>query len=536
MNKNDEDEIFKKQLTSGNLLPKSQYLDLDLVKKHLPSFKYLVTEIENLEYYCTDKVFKHVLSKQNLFESKNAKSLCRTGIPPKYIREFLLKLFNIDKVNEDKFKCQYEAVFKNYNPKELEDFVPYFTGYRSLSESLPIHFLNEDGIQALKEILWMLNSVIVTIEHCPLIIKLCSLILMFCNQAETFEIMKHIMEMNYNLKETFKIRWHMRFQYADNEKIITSMCEAIKEISYKSGKESFDHFKLINFPSEKIYEDMCFGFYIDYLNFYGIIRFLPFFLLEGIKSTYRLSYAIIKTLREDIVKVKSPDQVINVLREKSTDIRDINKLFNLSYTFKLTRYNNKYDFQEIPSSDKFIGKRNTYYLPTFSEESATMTKVQIIKLWNTLPFEIKIKDAKKIYSTAKDGYSLITIYGLNEKYSKETLILFLICTEEDEVFGCLISSLINYTNGKFIRPLTSLLIQITPEVKLYEVELDSDQVLFADSQCLMIGNGPKGPAFRIDNDLKGGYSYSGNCFNSPVLVDDKDGKFKIKKAEIFLLE
>jgi hypothetical protein len=53
--------------------------------------------------------------------------------------------------------------------------------------------------------------------------------------------MKSLLDMNYDLDETFKIRWHFRFTFLDNMKIISSIKEAIREISGKSGKETFEH-------------------------------------------------------------------------------------------------------------------------------------------------------------------------------------------------------------------------------------------------------------------------------------------------------
>ena len=55
-------------------------------------FKELIESINKLDTYCTDKVFTHVMSKENLLKSQNAKELARNGVPPKYMREFLLKL------------------------------------------------------------------------------------------------------------------------------------------------------------------------------------------------------------------------------------------------------------------------------------------------------------------------------------------------------------------------------------------------------------------------------------------------------------
>ena len=70
----------------------------------------------------------------------------------------------------------------------------------------------------------------VPFECSPIIIQLISLILVFCKKEETYEIMCKILQQDFNIKETGKIRWRMRFNFKDNIKIITSITECLKEI------------------------------------------------------------------------------------------------------------------------------------------------------------------------------------------------------------------------------------------------------------------------------------------------------------------
>ena len=300
--KSEEDEKYKLKFSQEPWLTKNDLVNTDLIQDHLPSFKYFYEQNDNIEQLCTEKVFNHVLSKPNLFQSKNAKNLVRNGVPPKYLHDFLLKLFNLSEVNDKNFKVKYEYTFKNHDPKNLDDFVPFFTGFKTFKESLPIHYLNEKGLLTVKEILWMVNTTYANIEFSPIIIQLISIILVFCSKEETYEIICKILEQDFNIKETGKIRWRLRFNYNDNIKMITSISECLKEISTNSGKDVYEHFQKINFRPEELYEDICFGFFYKHFNFFGMIRLLPFFLLEGAKSFYRLIYAIEKLLRDEIKK------------------------------------------------------------------------------------------------------------------------------------------------------------------------------------------------------------------------------------------
>jgi len=528
------EDVFEKQLLSIGWLNHSSYAKVEKFSKHLPSLKYFMEEEAVLEKYCTDKYFKHILSKKNLFESQNAKSLGRAGVPCKYTKELLIKTFNVDS-NEDSFNQKFSVVFGQRDPNFLGDFVPYFTGLNTLEESLPVDFLNENGLQALKEILWMLNSTVPIIEYSPLMIKITSLLLIFCTKIETYYIMNSLLGINYNMDETYKIRWHFRFVFLDNLKIISSIKEAIRDISGKSGRETFEHFDSINFPLEKLYEDMVFGFFLDYLNFEGISRLLPFYILEGVKALYRLCYAIIKTLKTVILSIKSPDIVIKTIRAHTKEIKDITKLFNTAYSFKLTRHNNKYDFQQMPKNSHGLHYRNCFHLPQFPKNSNILKEAEISKLWSILPGGIKIKDANLIYFTGEHGYSLLTIYSLANKYPVESETLFLIETFNDEIFGGIMSGMFKQTNGKYERPIHSYCLTIRPELNIYEQEKSCDDIIYCDTQCIMFGRGPKGPAIRVEKNVSSGYTYDENGFGTPCLVKDNEGEFRIKNLEIFIL-
>ena len=531
-----EDQKFKFKFSQEPWFVNNDLVDIDLIQDHLPSFKYFYSQNDLLEQSCPEKVFNHVLSKPNLFQSKNAKNLVRTWVPPKYIHNFLLKLFNISEIDTKKFEVKYEYTFKNHDTKNLDDFVPFFTGFKTFKESLPIHYLNEKGLLVVKEILWMVNNTYANIEFSPIIIQLISFLLVFCSKQEAYEIMCRILEQDFNIKETGKIRWRLRFNFSDNIKIITSISECLKQISHNSGKDVYEHFQKIHFRPEELYEDLCFGFFYKHFNFYGMLRLLPFFLLEGIKSFYRLIYAIEKLLREEIKKIENKKDIIPKVREILNTLENINDLFEISYTFHLTRNNNKYDFQSPPGDKPFINKRNQYYLPKVIGEGNLLTDKEIIHFWEMLPYEFTILDMKLIYRGDKDGYDLKKILGLDEIYPKQSNILFLIETMNDEKFGFAMDNLIMHTDNKYLKPGIVVLFTLKPLMEIFNPDTNSDEVLYFDTKNLIFGNGPNGPAIHLDNELITGESYEGTCFNNPCLVAGDDNRFKIKKIEIYKLE
>ena len=538
--KDKEDFFYKKKFLSEEWFKRSKYIDIDLVQDHLSSFKYLWIECQDLEIICTEKLFNHAMTKPNLFESKNVRNIVRNGIPPKYMNTFLLKLFNITK-NTETLMNNYNKILsislKGYKAEYLDDYVPYFSGLKKLGDCLPVHYLNNSGILALKEILWMLYHLYPQIEYCPLIIQLLSLILVFCNKYETLEIMSCIIgyNLNYDKNEIYKIRWHFRLNYNDNLKIITSITECLKEVSYKSCKELYDHLTNIHFRPEKLYEDMCFGFFYKYFNFFGMIRLLPFYLHDGIKSIYRLIYAIEKCTKDELKLIKVPDKIIGKCRELCNSLDNIKDLFEISYEFNITRNNNKYSEQSnIKENDKhIITYKGQFILPEFKEKSEILNEYQIIHLWENMPKSFKANNV----SVTQFQPNKSKISDIIDKFNKEEKkYIFLIKTTTNEIFGFAINGNFKDTNGKYINIKQGILISIEPIIKIYNINAEYNEILFIDKDKILFGKDNTDTiTIKISEDLSNGETHETDFFNNHCLVNKEDGNFKIELIEIFEL-
>ena len=139
--KDKEDTFFKRKFLSEEWFKRSNYIDIDLVQDHLSSFKYLWCECQNLELICNEELFSHAMTKADLFESQNVRTIVRNGIPPKYMNRFILRLFNITK-DGNTLKNNYtkllSMVLKGYKIENLENYVPYFTSScRLFSDAAP---------------------------------------------------------------------------------------------------------------------------------------------------------------------------------------------------------------------------------------------------------------------------------------------------------------------------------------------------------------------------------------------------------------
>ena len=82
-------------------------------------------------------------------------------------------------------------------------------------------------------------------------------------------------------------------------------------------------------------------FFLDYVNFIGILKFLPFFLYEWVKGIYRYAYGLISICPFKIVK-----------ETKKEEVKEPNQLYQ-SYTMSLLsdQISQKNDFEKRPETE-----------------------------------------------------------------------------------------------------------------------------------------------------------------------------------------
>jgi len=523
------ENIYKKKILKKSWIKESKYLDKKKFLSNISSFHYYDSHNSNLETKFKEKNYQSIYSSQNFFSNPSTKKLFHQGVPPKYIHRTLLNLFDIKEISENNYNKLYSIIFKEHDIKNLDDYVPYFTGKKTLKDSLPFHYLNEEGIQELKILLWMINENFRNIIiYCPYLIKIISLILIFCNKYETFEIICKLIDKEQKEKEKIGIKQRLKFTKRENEIIIDSFDACLEEINHKKKNEYYENLKKINFDKRLIYQDMLNDFLINYFNFYGMIRLLPLYLHRGFKSFYRIICSIENEIINEEIKFKNKEEVINKIREKTKKI-DADEIIKNSFGYKFKIIKKEEDKEGISNEN------NEFYLPYYKGGNL-LTDYEIIHLWELLPMEYKIKNASIIYQATKDGYNLPNILELENKYNKNTYILFLIETTEGDKFGFVNSNLIIHTDNNFQRPNSTYLFTLRPEFKIYSPNDDSDEILYITNKDFVLGNGNNGPAIQLNQDLMKGVSNEGGCFNNPCLVSNPDGNFIVTKLEIFKLE
>jgi hypothetical protein len=516
----------------------SKLADLEKIK-HKLSIKYYIETETNLEYYCTESELNYILTKPDMLKSERTKTDIRNGIPLKYTREIILGLFGVDSsvtkapLLKENYKTRFVSIFKNRDPNNLGEHVPYLSYFDTFEENLPYHFLNEKGIETCKELLWLLFSVVPNIEFCPLLIYIISFCSIFLTKEETFHMIKNLIITDYSDNCIENIRFRLRFNYEENKRLIPSFIECFTNATNRTGKEIQQKFEKLGFEFEILIEDMFFSLFMDYFNFIFLQKIFLLYLREGVKMLYRVAYAVLKMFKDDILDINKPDTVIKVIKQKCNDLKDLNAFFLLVYSFGITKFNNKYS--EIKVIETFKpNKLINYYIPTINGDSGILSDDDYFNLWSIFPSNFKSKDAKLIYSSEFHGHKLSKIYELCSDSENSCFNSFCVIQTKDEIFGAIMSLPFDKSRIGFYKPAHCSLFILKPFIQRYDIINNSDKIVLCSDDKIVIGLGELGPAIEIDKDILIGFSYKSEIFDSPPLCE-KSNTFNIEKLEIFIL-
>ena len=565
----DEENKKQKEIFLQKYFPSfTPYLSLEKLEQKIPSYLYLNNELKKLEDTSPEGTIKHVMGKKKLLISKNAKQLCRDGIPVKNIKEILLKMFNVNYSNED-YDNKRKDVLKGREFSEMGDQVPTFCD-KSLEEVLPFHYLNDQGLEALKEVLWLLNGVLPKLEYSPGVAGLASILLLFLSKEETYELVRNLIEADLNPGDLANIRWHFRYSLDDNIKLYISISLSILELTKQEIVNQFQQIENYGLKRIKLVQDIVDKFFIDYINFIGIVKFLPFFLYEGAKGIYRFIYGIIALNHFKIEKKEKEEEKkegeLETLKDKITNKNEVAKIPPEEVVKLYKQLTNKYEnwgaFMETITSWELTHRNNSYsdikmhdqyrkifpniekriYIPSLFPESKILPGPCLPKLWQKMPPDVKYHDGLQIFSKkSSPEANLNTIYSICEKMEDNSLIMFLIKTKNEEVFGGIMSQAIKlYEDGKYRIPNSAYLFSVQPEINVFHPkDKKHGEIACFEAGSFRFGNGEDGPAITLEKELKEGWVQKNTIFGNDVtlLKDYKDdGGFEIDDIEIYIMQ
>ena len=552
------------------------YFDIEKLEKKIPNYRYLNDELKNIEQVTPQNTYNHVMSKKTLLASKNAKQLCRDGIPLKYVKPVLIKMFNINFTKQD-YDNKRAEVLKGRQFSEMGDEFPTFCD-KSLEEIIPFTYLNEDGLKALKEILWLLNGVLPKIEYCPCLVSISSFLLIFLSKEETYELVRNLIEADLNPGDLANIRWHFRYSLKENIRLYLSIVNSILENSKQAVVNQFKLIENYGLPKIKLIQDMADHFFLDYINFIGALKFLPFFLYEGVKGIYRYAYGLIAICPFKIIKEKKQEEkkenqlqllntvntislldqislqydfekrpeaeILKLYKETTNKLEKWNFFVDNAKEWDLTHRNNQFVSLKIPSKIKelFPSVKNTKYIPSLFPDSKILTKDILPKLWAKIPFDVKYTDGLLLFDkiSSPEG-DLNALYKICEKMEDNMLLLFIIKTKKEEIFGGIMDQTIKlYEDGRYRIPISAYLFSAVPEINVYgPKDKKHSEIVCFEAGAFRYGNGEDGPAITLESELKYGWTQKNTVFGNDIcLLKDykEDGEFIIDNLEIYIMQ
>ena len=131
-----------------------------------------------------------------------------------------------------------------------------------------------------------------------------------------------------------------------------------------------------------------------------------------------------------------------------------------------------------------------------------------------LPSDVKFHDGILLFDKiSSPNGDLTAVYNICEKLPEDSLILFLVQTTNDEIFGGIMKqNILFYEDGKYRIPPVSYLFTVSPETNVYAPkDKIHNEIACFEPGALRFGFGENGPAISIDSELKVGWTEKETC-------------------------
>jgi len=475
-------------------------------------------------------------------------NLLRKGLACNKFRAVVLELFIKTKNNNSlEYNTAENVAFKSgFNSLTMN--IPFFSEIKSLDTAVPMNFLNEKGVEALKKIMWIFQKNTPRLEYSPMLPTIVSILLIFMKEEEVFTVTKTMLEdsdKTLNLSNTQnmlkKMRWHVTFkreQFAWTVDHVASFC--------KQRSDSFlkleNHFTKINYDFKELFKIWLRTLFVDFLPISLVLKIFGAYLNEGIKIYFKFISAVLKIFRADILGHQDPQTMTDMLREKMRKVNSeqaqalLGKAYKKRFAMTLKKKLIKHKGQ-ASNIDEAI---THHYAPDMSEPSKIITHQQLETLWGWVPHSLRHTHLKLIYSPRQDGWGLRAFYRKMESvYSHNTLLL--IKDTNNNVFGAFADTVLA-KKGKLEEGGSQdcFVFQLSPKRVRYRAEGRQSGGVLCDSEYLSIGSGGGGSAIYLKGDLHSGLSNKSETYNNLPLVEGENGSssvsFECHSIEVYLLE
>jgi hypothetical protein len=436
------------------------------------------------------------------------------------------------KDNELEYSTAVTAEFPDGKIPENFKNCPTFSS-ETLDELLQVHFLNEQGLYALKKMMWVIKKTEFQLTYQPMVPQIAALLLTFMSEGDTYSLLKIMLAESktlldeshqYKAQEMRGLRWHLTLNQDDYEKFIQSFYENIGSKS-KSFNKIQAHGQKIGFDINKMFQDMFKNLFFTWLPLNLVLRIFVCYMNEGVKIYYRMGYAALRNLKKEILAHKDPNTMKEMIRSKLMNLDDKAGKKLIKQGFSLSLKTIKKEFSKLEVDTTSLLKAKIVYRPHLSRSSSIVKDDAFETLWEWIPNTYKLSDPELVYSSYKDGFSLKSVLQKCADYDKACMIV-IIKSDCNTIFGAFVTDMFHSAGvGKNLGNDESFVFVLFPYDKKFPCQQKDGTHLVCTREYFAIGDGNDGPAIHLDEELLKGHTYCSETYKNPQF-NGKNNKFE----------
>ena len=208
--------------------------------------------------------------------------------------------------------------------------IPTFSNFFRIEDAVLKMYLNDDGLQALSRIMWVISNFNTSILYSPIIVNLASLLLIYLNEEETYEILTKMIRNS----KTSIISNYFTLNQNDFGKLVGMISKIIKQKRPDLG-ESFSN---ICTTLEECISYIINSFGIGYFPFTFLSRVLSIFITERNKGLIKIVATLFIIYADKLMSYTSGD-IKNHLISTFQAISYPDQIIVTAFKMKLKKFN-----------------------------------------------------------------------------------------------------------------------------------------------------------------------------------------------------
>jgi len=363
-------------------------------------------------------------------------------------------------------------------------------------------YINEEGVKALKRILWVLSNLHPEINFSPQIVNLTSLLLVYNTEEEAYVIVKKLISSSAHEKDI--ILKHITF----NVKELRQVVGIVVKVLEKKCEELIEYLAIKKL-SLKVYIAKIFNsFGIGYFSFALLARMLGCFIVEGNKVFIKIIISMFVLYCGKISTEKFED-FDEFLKDSFYSQNSIDLIMKKAFKVKLSRFNFEDSIVDLTL------KQPIYLYRPYIEKPFELFTISFLQLlWGKFPQIYRVHRPKLVYSSDSQGISLRTLLRNARDFESKTPMLFAIKSEQKNIYGAFLDCALRESH-EYLGNSESFLFQLEPEFVVYNASGKNSDYAWSNGDMVSFGAGGHGPALSIDKYIATCQSYISETFDNP---------------------